>query len=138
ADALQPLLEAAHETRTAVSGVVEAALVAHELEEAFERGIRLAHRTAPAHWSTAGAMASRGRTSSTPPARIAAPGIPKYCEVASSCATTWPPACFTAAAPAAPSRPVPERMTAVREPAWFRASDRSRTSALGRTWWTSS
>ena len=66
------------------------------------------------------------------------PGIPKYCDVASSWASTRPPALLTAAVPAAPSIPVPERTIAVLGPRWFRASERSRTSALGRTWWTSS
>src|SRR5439155_9471677 len=138
ADRLHPLLEPAHQRRAPVAGVVEAALVADVLEQLLELRVGRAHGATGAHSSTAGAISVRGRTSSTPPARIAAPGIPKYCDVASSWASTRPPARLTAAVPAAPSIPVPERTIAVHGPRWFPASERSSTSALGRTWWTSS
>src|SRR5439155_1707596 len=42
ADVLHALLEAPHEGRPPVAGVVEAALVAHVLEQRFEAGVRFA------------------------------------------------------------------------------------------------
>ena len=94
------------------------------------------HCARPANSTTAAAMPSSASTASTAPVWIAAPGIPKCSDVVSSCATTVPPACLTAAAPRAPSRPLPERTTARQRLGCASASDESRTSALGRRWCT--
>src|SRR5262249_16391856 len=110
ADQVHSLLEAASEARPLVERVVEAAGVPNALEQLFERRMELglSHdsdgRTSS---TTAAAMSSSARTRSTTPLAIAADGMPKYSEVAWSCASTKPPAPLTAAAPSAPSDPAP-------------------------------
>ncbi|GIX19512.1 MAG: hypothetical protein KatS3mg120_1188 [Erythrobacter sp.] len=58
------------------------------------------------------------------PARATAPGIPHTALLSASWANTAPPAATSASAPIAPSRPMPERITASAAPAqaWARLS----------------
>src|SRR5581483_3477509 len=115
ADGLQPLGEPPHQTGALVAREVEAARATDVLQKILEARIdrRRHERHGRTNSSTAAAMPSSPRTLSTAPVAIAAPGIPKYSALASSCASTVPPDAFSAAAPTAPSVPVPERMTAI-------------------------
>ena len=69
---------------------------------------------------------------------MAAPGIPKNSEVASSWAITVPPIFLIAWTPIAPSLPVPVRTTAIARSLKLAATDSNSRSAEGRTKWTSS
>src|SRR5205814_5301523 len=136
ADRVHALQEATGEARPLVSRVVEAARFADVLEEALEGGIgrvRRHDRDGRTNSTSAGAIRSSARTWATAPLAIAAAGMPKNSEEASSWASTTPPASFNATAPAAPSDPVPENTTATQSPADALASDSSRTSAEGLT-----
>ena len=68
----------------------------------------------------------------------AASGMPKNCEVCSSCTITVPPIFLIAFTPIAPSRPVPESTTAMARSLYAAAVDSNSRSADGRTKCTSS
>jgi len=79
---LHALLETPHEARPLVLRVVESSRLVHEVEELFEPGIELrAHARAPGATMRlrAGPISAAGRTWSTAPVSMAAPGIPKNC-----------------------------------------------------------
>src|SRR3954447_9334141 len=120
ADGVHALQEATRQARPLVPRVVEAARVADVFEETLEGGIsRICRhdRDGRTNSTSAGAIRSSARTWATAPLAIAAAGMPKNSEEASSWARTTPPASFNAAAPAAPSDPVPENTTARQSPA---------------------
>ena len=73
-----------------------------------------------------------GTTSSTAPRAIASLGIPKTTQVASSWATVAAPAFFISSKPSAPSSPIPVMITPTAFWPAVRATDRKRTSTLGR------
>src|SRR6202022_650868 len=75
--------------------------------------IRRTHALPPENNSRSlGAMRSSGSTAEQRPARATAPGMPQTTLLASSWATTLPPAAPLAAAPRAPSAPMPVRTSA--------------------------
>src|SRR5207244_4910488 len=92
---LYPLGHTPRETRPLVPGEVESAAHPEILEERLERPavFRFHHWTCPFITSvtSAGAISSSGRTKSTLPLSMAAPGMPKNSDVILSCARTVPP-----------------------------------------------
>src|SRR5439155_23667689 len=111
-DVLHALLHAPHQARPLVAPEVEASAALQVLEQSIEFAFRgVVHKVAAARFISARPMRSSGSTKSTWPVPIAACGMPKNAELASSCAITAPPAALIAATPAAPSEPVPLRTT---------------------------
>src|SRR6185436_18025850 len=79
---LHALLETPHEARPLVLRIVEPPRLVDEVEELFEPGIELrAHAAAPGATMRlrAAPISAAGRTWSTAPVSMAAPGIPKNC-----------------------------------------------------------
>src|SRR5262245_16164455 len=159
ADELHPFVDPAPERRALVPGEVEPATVPQELQERLEhpvvavghrsRIVAVGHRcsivvvghrcsTPFTNVRRAPAISSSGSTKSTQPVWIAAPGIPKNSEVASSCAITEPPIFLIARIPIDPSLPVPVRTTASARSRKTAATDSNSRSAEGRRKCTSS
>src|SRR6185503_161207 len=103
--------DAALQAGSLVAREVEPAALHDELEEGLELFVLVfGHQDAPPSVRSvarARGISSRDRTKSTAPVWIAAEGIPKNSELASSCAMTVPPIFFTACTPMDPSVPVP-------------------------------
>jgi hypothetical protein len=85
-----------------------------------------------AHRRTACAIRSRGSTSTTAPSAMASFGIPKTTQLASSWARVCAPARRISRSPAAPSSPMPVRITPAAFGPAASAADRNSTSTLGR------
>src|SRR5262249_30677721 len=82
-------------------------------DQLAEKGKIVGLHTRPpvASFATWPAICDTGRMALQIPAVAAAPGMPQTTLVASSCATTVPPAFTTISPPLAPSEPMPVRMT---------------------------
>src|SRR5262249_55426310 len=106
------------------------ALLEHPAQELVVGG---SHDEAPVKSSSSfGAMRSSGSTAAQRPARATAPGIPQTTLLASSCATTLPPARTIAAAPSAPSVPMPVRTSARAAAPQTCAAEPNKGSTAGR------
>src|SRR5262245_59943286 len=83
---LHSLVHATHERRSLVAGEVESAAVPQELEQLLEVLVLVRHRSSVpfTNVSSAPGISSSGRMKSTQPVSIAALGIPKNSDVASS------------------------------------------------------
>src|SRR4051812_9828890 len=77
------------------------------------------------------AIRSSGRMAAQCPACATEPGIPQTTLVASSCASTLPPAATISPAPSVPSEPIPVRITARFHPPQTLAADAKSGSTAG-------
>src|SRR5207253_1503403 len=105
-----------NQARALVAGEVKPTRVAKVFDQGLEIGSGLQRQSTAAPASSAmrpGAISSSGKTKSNAPVAIAADGMPKNSEEASSCAMTVPPRCLIAVTPIAPSWPEPVRTTAI-------------------------
>src|SRR4029077_16156978 len=135
------LADAPHDRVSLVPAVVEAAVLAQVLEQHLEllAGLQSQSRSPlPSRLWSAPGISSSESTKSTAPVRMAADGIPKNSDEASSCAMTVPPRCLMAVTPIEPSWPVPVRTTAMARLPYEAATDSNSRSADGRTKLTSS
>src|SRR5690349_12342215 len=115
ADVLHALVDSSLKAGSLVAGEVEPPAGLQELQQCLELGGRFrgAHSACSPTTRVLSAedISSNGRTKSTFPVSMAAPGIPKNSDVFWSCARTVPPIFLTAVEPIAPSVPVPVRTT---------------------------
>src|SRR5882724_5716723 len=111
---------------------VAAAFALLFFEEPHSAPTLLAPKTYITRFSTAVKILSMPSTWSTAPVLMASCGMPKMMEVASSCATTYPPAVFTFCTPTMPSLPMPVRITPMLIGPANAAAVSSVTSAHGR------
>src|SRR5207245_5014889 len=133
---LHPFPNASHQSGTLVACEVKTAAAFDVLQQGFKfgRDFYTNHRASPATRATRAAeISSRERMKSTFPVWMAAPGMPKNSEVASSWAITVPPIFLMACTPIWPSLPVPVSTTAMARPLKPAATDSKRRSAEGRT-----
>src|SRR5439155_9900716 len=123
---LGSLAHAPREARPLVPGEVESAAAPQMLEQRLERPavFHVLHCTCPfISVTSAHAISSRGRTKSTLPLSMAAPGMPKNSDVCWSWAMTVPPIFLMALTPIEPSPPLPESTTAIARSLQLAATD---------------
>ena len=141
AELLAALGDSPHEARALVAGEVDSARLAQVLDQVLElvTWFEAQSRTLPAtRVTSAEGISFSESTKSTAPVRIAAEGMLKNSEVASSWTMTVPPRALIAVTPIEPSLPAPVRTTAMARSPYAAATDSNRRSADGRTKFTSS